>query len=431
METLRDRPVLLHLTSLSSGGGYTYTMDFHRKCLEYGYDSYVVIRGKTCLYPDGSSREINNAKPLYWNKLRRFVFRKAIRHSHIDNTYSMYNLCERFTCYSAKDVLKFLPKKPDVIFVHWVSDFANAKVIHDLGKLTGAKIVFLLVDHALYSGGCHYQLDCQGYVNGCKKCPAASSWIVQKGIEWNYLFKKKYLPKNSYVIANKSEEYRLRQSEIYKGFRVERLILPMDELRYHPAENRDELREKWGVPINSKIVLAGATNLNEPRKGMVLLIRALQQMKGEVITLLLAGNGTLQGTPNNAIFLGSLNEQQLIEAYQMADVFVCPTIADAGPMMVQQALMCGTPVVAFPVGLSLDLVKTGKTGYVAEYGNAEDLAIGIETIVSLSKLDWQKMSDCCRENAVRLYSNQEKGHAIDELISKLFCGDCLTKPNIT
>lgn len=418
MSALKGK-VVLHLTSLFSGGGSAYTMEFHRKCLEYGYDSYVVIRGGNCLWPDGSWRKIKKTRFFCWNKLRRFLFRQVVKHSRIDSKYSMYNLCERFTCHSAKDVLAALPSKPDIIFVHWVSDFANAKVIYDLEKTTGAKIVFLLVDHALYSGGCHYQLDCQGYKEGCRKCPATTSPIVQKGIEKNYHFKKKYLPNRSYIIANKSDEYRLRQSEIYREFRVEKLVYPFDELRFCPADDRDALRERWSVPVDAKVVLAGASQLNEPRKGMDLLTKALQLMDEEDVAVLLAGTGVLYGVKKNVRLLGRLNEQQLIEAYQIADVFVCPTIADAGPMMVQQALMCGTPVVAFPVGVSAEMVKTSETGYLAEYANPADLAKGMEQILSLSKEDWQKMSDCCRGMAVRLFSNQTKGHTIDDLICKL------------
>ena len=188
MPSIKNK-VILHLTSLSSGGGGKVTIDIHRTCLGFGYESYVIIRGKKCIGPDGTEKEIQSTRHFYWNKLRRFTFRKIVKHSHIDDGYSMLNLCERFTCYSASDILAVLPKNPDVIFVHWVSDFANAKVIHDLESMTGAKVLLLMVDHALFSGGCHYQLDCQRYKDGCHDCPATTSKWVKRGIEKISAFK--------------------------------------------------------------------------------------------------------------------------------------------------------------------------------------------------------------------------------------------------
>lgn len=413
--------VILHLTSLSSGGGGSITLAIHKQCLDFGFDSYVVVRGRKCICPDGSCKEIKRRRKFFWNRLRRFAFRQVVKHAYIDERYSMYNLCERFTCYSAKDILAVLPQNPDVIFVHWVSDFANAEVIHDLEKLTGAKIVFLLVDHALYSGGCHYQLDCQGFIDGCHNCPATTSKFVQKGIEKNYAFKKHYIPKDVFVTARAIENQRLRKSEIYKDCHLELVVFPVDENKYCPSSNRDLLRAKWGVPIDGKVLLMGATQLGEARKGIGLLIKALPLVKEERLVVLVAGNmNRPMDLDKNVIMMGFLNERQLIEAYQMADVFVCPTLADSGPLMVKQACLCGVPVVAFPVGVSVELVENEETGYLAKYGDVEDLARGMQEILSLPKNKWNEMSERCRNRALGLFSNQVKGCTIYDMIYGMF-----------
>lgn len=413
-----NKKVILHLTSLSSGGGGIVTMNIHQNCLDFGYESYVVIRGRECVCPDGSRKEITLTRKFYWNKLRRFLFRQIVKRSQIDAVYSMYNLCERFTCYSAKDILLALPKTPDIIFVHWVSDFANAKIIADLKRMTGAKILFLMVDHALYSGGCHYQLDCEGYKDGCHNCPATNSRLIKCGIERNYVFKKKHLPEDIYVAVRGAEKQRLRQSAIYKNCHQELVVFPIDETKYRPSSNRAALREKWNVPIGSKIVLIGATHLGERRKGMKLVEAALEKVKNDVV-LLVAGNMDKQmAFGKESIVLGLLNENQLIETYQMADVFVCPSLADSGPLMVKQSCLCGTPVVAFPVGVSIELVENGETGYLANYGDVDDLANGIDTITMLSDENWREMSIKCRERAVQLFSTKV-GNSIDDLIKRL------------
>ena len=418
MSSLKNK-VVLHLTSLSSGGGGTYTIDIHRTCVDLGYDSYVVVRGRKCIYPDGSIKEIHPSRHFYWDKLRRFLFRLVIKHSYVDDAYSMYNLCERFTCHSAKDILAALPKKPDVIFVHWVSDFANAKVIRDLESMTGAKVLFIMVDHALFSGGCHYQLDCQRYKDGWHDCPATTSRWVKRGIEKNYAFKKHYLPKDIHVAARGIEKQRLSQSELFRNCQQELIVFPLDEKKFCPSSDKDALRVKWGVPVDRKVVLIGATHLNEKRKGMDLLVEALKNVHNDVLVLV-AGNMDKQlAFVKEAKVLGYLSEGQLIEAYQMADLFVCPSLADAGPLMVMQSCFCGTPVVAFPVGVSAELVETGETGYLAQYGNVDDLAHGIDEIVMLPDERWKEISLKCRERVLRLCSSQA-GNTIDVFLNRIF-----------
>ena len=229
------KPVILHLTSLDFGGAGKYTMDFHRSVIACGFESYVAVRGKEMIYPDGSTHAIKETKSYWWNKIKRYLFRQIVKHAHIDNAYSMYNLCERFTCHSAVDTLAAMPVKPDIVFVHWVSDYANAEFIAEMKRLTGAEIVFIIVDHAIYSGGCHYQIECQGYKDGCHNCLATSSYIVKRAIEKNYAFKKKYLPKGIILLQGEEDKRRLTQSNIYKDYRLEDLKLPMDDKKFCPA----------------------------------------------------------------------------------------------------------------------------------------------------------------------------------------------------
>lgn len=413
------KPIILHLTATNRGGAGGYTMDFHRSVLACGYDSYVAVRGREMIYPDGSVHPIQETKYFRRNRFKRYIFRQIVKHAEIDKAYSMHNLCERFTCHSAADTLAAMPVKPDVVFVHWVSDYANAEYIAELKLLTDAEIVFILVDHALYSGGCHYQIDCQEYKDGCHNCSATTSRIVKRGIERNYAFKKKWLPQCT-IIAGEADRIRLRQSSIYKSFRYERMTSPIDATKFCPADDRDALHKKWNIPTSKKMVFFGATNLCERRKGIAELLQALSIVQTKDVIYVAAGKIENLILPKNTISVGYLNESQLIQMYQMADVFVCPTLADAGPMMVNQALLCGTPVVAFPVGVSVELVQTGATGYQAKYGDSEDLAKGIDAILSLSQNEWQKMSANCRKIGVDTFANPEEKFTIKALLSKLY-----------
>lgn len=412
------KPVILHLTSLAIGGAAMYTMDFHRSILACGHESYVAVRGQEIIYPDGSHHAIKPTQSFWWDKLRRWLFRQVVKHSTIDNAYAMYNLCERFTCHSAADMLAAMPKKPNVVFVHWVSDFANAKFLAELKQLTDVEIVFIMVDHALYSGGCHYQIDCLGYKDGCHNCPATTSRIVQRGIEKNYAFKKKYLPQ-CIILGGEGDRVRLNQSAIYQDFRIERMVSPIDANKFCLAKDRDALRKRWNLPTDKRIVFFGATSLSERRKGIKELLQALPMVQTKDVVFVAAGKIGGLALPENTISVGYLTEPQLIQMYQMADVYVCASLADAGPMMVNQSLLCGTPVVAFPVGVSVELVRTGLTGYLARYGDSVDLAKGIDAVLSLSKNEWKQMSDNCRKLGVDTYANPNEVDTIDNFLARI------------
>jgi glycosyltransferase involved in cell wall biosynthesis len=212
---------------------------------------------------------------------------------------------------------------------------------------------------------------------------------------------------------------RLSQSAIYKDFRFEKLVFPIDANKFCPAADRMALRRQWNLPIDKKMVFFGATSLNERRKGIKELLEALPFVQAKDVVYVAAGKTKGLQLPENTITVGYLNEAQLIQMYQMADVFVCASLADAGPMMVNQALLCGCPVVAFPVGVSVELVRTGKTGYQAKYGDSADLAKGIDAILSLPQNEWKEMSANCRKLGVDTYANPNEKNTINALISKI------------
>jgi glycosyltransferase involved in cell wall biosynthesis len=165
--------------------------------------------------------------------------------------------------------------------------------------------------------------------------------------------------------------------------------------------------------MDKQIIFMGATAIGEERKGARYMMEALRILSAslpagtkEKVFVMIAGrsdNNALKDIPFPHKFIGFLNDDRLLAlAYQSADILVCPSIEDAGPMMINEAIMCGTPVVAFEMGVALDLVHTGKTGYRAKLRDSEDLAKGIATMLDLSQDEYKVMSSNCRELGLRL-----------------------------
>ena len=101
------------------------------------------------------------------------------------------------------------------------------------------------------------------------------------------------------------------------------------------------------------------------------------------------------------IAIGSLDIKNLIKAYNAASVFVCPSIDDAGPTMVNHSIACGTPVIAYNQGTALDVLEDGYNGFKAEVGDYEAFAQSILKLLRLSKPDYETMRKNAREMSVR------------------------------
>jgi glycosyltransferase involved in cell wall biosynthesis len=65
-------------------------------------------------------------------------------------------------------------------------------------------------------------------------------------------------------------------------------------------------------------------------------------------------------------FVGSKTGRDLVDYYQMADVFVFPSRWETFGIVMIEAMACGTPVAAYPCQGPLDVVDQGVTGFMNE-----------------------------------------------------------------
>lgn len=417
-DIMNNCKTILHLTSVLSGGAGQEVLNMHNQLLQLGFDSYIIHYGRLLIDKHNQEHKIN-VSAYRWNRLRRFVYRVLTKNAKINEAYAPYNQTESFTCYSAKKILAVLPQKPDVIILQWASNFANTKLLHDLQKLSGAKIVIDMIDQALLTGGCHYPNDCEQYQSGCKNCPMSDSMIVKYRIRKNFEFKQHYMPKDLAVMVGSEGDARMIvKSPLYHESQIIKCFSVIDSDLFNSGD-KDSARSEWGITKDKLVIFFGCTHLDEPRKGVQLMLDAANMIKRDDVVFLVAGREVPKNLPKNSIITGYLSVEQLAKAYQAADIFVCPSLADSGPLMVNQAMMCGTPVVAFPVGVSLDLVKTDETGCLVEERTSKALAKGIEYLLDKGDKERELMSTNCRKLALRLYGHKGSESTLDNIMQKI------------
>ena len=329
--------------------------------------------------------------------------------------------------YSTEDILNKCGFKPDVIIVLFMSKFLTYKNLFELNKITKAPILLYMMDMAPMTGGCHYSWNCLGYLKLCGNCPALFSNNSYDQTYQNMIFNQKYIDQtNIFPIAGSEGQFlQISKSNLFNKKEKFKVLLSVNEKQYFPSDKL-AARHKFQLPENSKIIFFGAGSFTEKRKGLDELLSSLKILATMIddsqnIHLAIAGENREileRALPFPFTLLGYLDHNDLSIAYASADVFVSPSIEESGPMMINQSLMCGTPVVSFELGVALDLVITGKTGYLAKLKDCLDMARGIYNILYLNKTDYNDLSVNCREFALEKYSPLTQLRNFKEIILK-------------
>jgi len=91
--------------------------------------------------------------------------------------------------------------------------------------------------------------------------------------------------------------------------------------------------------------------------------------------LIVAGPNRPATVPEGVEWLGPVARETLYDqVYPRGDVFLYPTRFDCAPLVVQEALAHGLPILAPRIMGLCDLVRHGETGYLFEPGNADEAA---------------------------------------------------------
>jgi len=196
----------------------------------------------------------------------------------------------------------------------------------------------------------------------------------------------------------------VRRSTVFGRFNVEVIPNGIDVQVFRPL-NRSALRRQYGFDPDDRIVLFVADNLSDRRKGTLELEQALALVshlpKLKILTL--GGKAEHMQGPMYR-HLGSVHDPaKVCEAYNLADIFVIPTLQDNFPNTVLEALASGTPVVGFATGGVADAVEDGLSGLLAPTGDVAGLARHIERALTDEALRGS-MGLAARARAVNWYS---------------------------
>lgn len=138
----------------------------------------------------------------------------------------------------------------------------------------------------------------------------------------------------------------------------------VDSERFRPLD-RDEARARFRVRRPHVLVYAGRLS---PEKRIDAILRALPGLPE--VELLVAGDGPERSRLEDSAaglavrFLGAVPHEEMPWLLSAASLFVLPSEFEGLPTAAVEALACGVPVVAAPVGGLTDLIVPGRTGWL-------------------------------------------------------------------
>lgn len=328
-----------------------------------------------------------------------------------DMKYSFLSKNEASENIHIESMLKIVGFTPDFVFTGMTIDFLNSTDLLNIYNATKAKIYNITVDMNHFTGGCHYSWGCEGYIKGCDNyCPAITKEYEKITAKINFERKYENAQKANFQIIAGSGLTLLQaqNSKIYKSQKTIYNINSLIDTKLLNSKNKPIAKKVFSLSNDCFYILTGAQNMEDPRKGFTYLLQALEMLdrelpmeKKEKIVLLVLSNSVNKEFDRVTFKKQKINyikDYRLLSLlYQAADLFINSSIEDSGPMMVSEALACGTPVVGFDTGILTNMVIDDYNGYKAPVMDSRKLAEGIRKIFELNKNDYENFS----KNAVR------------------------------
>lgn len=304
----------------------------------------------------------------------------------------------------------------DVVHLHWVNQgMLSLKGIARILR-SGKRVVWTMHDMWPCTGICHQARDCEGWRRGCGSCPLLygggrpgdlSARTFRRKAETYAAGPVRFVACSDWLAGI------ARQAPLLRGHEVESVPNPIDTAFYRPSD-RLAARRELGLPVEKKLMLFVAYRVTDRNKGIDYLRDAVERICRRCPDMRPALGVVPVGREATAL-AGALacdvypreyvsDERAMRLYYQAADVLAMPTLQDNLPNTVAEASACGTPCVAFRVGGLPQMVDHGKTGYLARYMDADDLAEGL--LATLFSKYPDRMAAAARRKAAQAFSEE-------------------------
>lgn len=224
----------------------------------------------------------------------------------------------------------------------------------------GLPVISYLHDCHWLTGRCAYTDGCPRYLTGCdENCPTAAEYPSANPLEIRGRFEDRrtvFVDRRVPMLANSSWMQRLANAAFVGKASVGIARLGLDDSLFSPID-KTLARRLLGLPEDGTIVLAGAVDLKEKRKGGPFLKRLFHQLSGVKNTRILTF-GWRSGEFRNVTSMGHVTDERIMPViYSAADVLVHTALEESFGQTLMEAAACGLPIVSFRSGGMTEIAR--------------------------------------------------------------------------
>ncbi|MBR2648416.1 MAG: glycosyltransferase family 4 protein [Sediminibacterium sp.] len=193
------------------------------------------------------------------------------------------------------------------------------------------------------------------------------------------------------------------------GIKQQKIILTPytvnEEFIQNALQNSDVamLRESLGIRINDTVFMFCGKLIQ--RKRAEDLLHAFAKINKLTNRVIIVGDGPLRLTlealatelniRQQVVFTGLVPYNELPSYYALASVLVIPAEHEPYGLPVNEAMICGTPVIASnAVGAAGDLIEEGATGYIYPVADIDALSSKMKLFIDSPKLKTTLSNNC-------------------------------------
>lgn len=297
--------------------------------------------------------------------------------------YCVHNALSRITdkegyysFFATKRLIKKVQEyKPDVIHLHNIhGHYLNYKMFFSFLKESKIPVIWTFHDCWPFTGHCSYftMVKCEQWKSHCSYCSQLRCYpacYTRGNVNNNFARKMQcFTGLDNLVIVTPSKWLAgLVKESFFKEYPVRVINNGIDLTKFHIKKD-NKFRSKY--ELEGKTVILGVASEWSERKGYSDFIKLSGELsENQKIVMVGVNDKQAEELPNSIIAIKKTNSvEELAEIYNTADVFFNFTYEDNFPTVNLEAMACGTPVITYRTGGSIEPI-TKDNGFVVEQGN--------------------------------------------------------------
>lgn len=394
-----------------AGGAERIAFTLHRSFKDAGHAARLYVKRKLGSDPDVVELASLRAAGAYEATLLRVAVMARRRSGRIKGAGRVSQLIEFASVPSrlrnylrGRDIFDYaetheIPSKVPADVVHCHNLHGDYFDLRELPRISSTLPVFMtLHDEWSYTGHCAYTLGCDRWQTGCGACPHLGTppAILRDGTRENFAQKRDIYRDSRLCVATPSRwlNERARRSMLAPAVAESRVIpYGVDHTIFNPMD-KQAARRALGLPVEHPILLFVAQSVRHAVwKDFATLREAVHRVArlNEARRVLFIAVGS--GQPPEHIGASEIrfvpyekDPVVLANYYAAADAYLHAAIQDNFPVVILEALSCGTPVIATAVGGISEQVDEGLTGFLVPRQDAAAMAAKIGTMLDDAEL---------------------------------------------